>query len=322
MFHKVILIGAGNLGSRHLQGLALVNIKLKIFVVDISDSNLKLAKERFQLVNEKGKHDAIFTNSLNNINETYFDIAIVATNSNVRFEISKSLLKVKTVKFLILEKVLFQKLDEYDDFKYFSSNFNTNIFVNCARRLNEFYKKISDVDFGTENIKMEVSGNSWSMGCNSIHFVDLFNYLTNLTPKKWENNLDDKIIKSKRSGFIEFTGELFSKDKNGNQLRLISNRKLNSSLVIKISNSKLKYTIEEDSNKVIFQKKDFLKTDEIHIDFQSKLTNKVVESLINFETCNLPTYEVSSRLHKPLIKVMKDHFNKINNTNFDYCPIT
>ena len=240
----------------------------------------------------------------------------------MRFEISKSLLKVKTVKFLILEKVLFQKLDEYDDFKYFSSNFNTNIFVNCARRLNEFYKKISDVDFGTENIKMEVSGNSWSMGCNSIHFVDLFNYLTNLTPKKWENNLDDKIIKSKRSGFIEFTGELFSKDKNGNQLRLISNRKLNSSLVIKISNSKLKYTIEEDSNKVIFQKKDFLKTDEIHIDFQSKLTNKVVESLINFETCNLPTYEVSSRLHKPLIKVMKDHFNKINNTNFDYCPIT
>lgn len=322
MFYKIILIGAGNLGSRHLQGLALVKFKLKIFVIDISNSNLKLAKERFELVNNKVKHEAVFENSINQISETSFEIAIIATSSNIRFKIAKNLLKLKTVKFLVLEKVLFQNLKEYDDFEIFSSNYNTKIFVNCARRLNSFYDKISKVDFGNKNIHMEVCGSSWSMGCNSIHFVDLFNFITNLFPDNWINNLDDKIIDSKRSGFIEFTGELVCEDKNGNKLRLISDKKLNSSLVIKISNDNIKYTIEEDSNKVIFQRQEFLENDKIKIDFQSKLTNKVVESLIEYKTCSLATYEVSSRLHKPLMKVMIDHFNKVNNTNFNYCPIT
>ena len=67
---------------------------------------------------------------------------------------------------------------------------------------------------------------------------------------------------------------------------------------------------------------EFLENDKIHIDFQSNLTNKVIESLIEYKTCNLITYEASSKLHKPLIKVMTDHYNKVNNTNFNYCPIT
>lgn len=322
MSYNIILIGAGNLGSRHLQGLALVKFKLKIFVVDISNSNLKLAKERFKLIDKKGKHEAVFVNSISDINERIFQTAIIATNSNIRFKIAKNLLELKTVKFLILEKVLFQNLKEYDDFEIFSLNFKTKIFVNCARRLNCFYDKISKVDFGNKNIHMEVYGSSWSMGCNSIHFVDLFNFITNLFPDNWINKLDNKIIDSKRSGFIEFTGELISEDNSGNKLSLISDKKLNSSLVIKISNDKIKYIIEEDSNKVVFQRQEFLENDKIHIDFQSNLTNKVIESLIEYKTCNLTTYKASSKLHKPLIKVMIDHYNKVNNTNFNYCPIT
>lgn len=322
MSNNIILIGAGNLGSRHLQGLALVKFKLKIFVVDISNSNLELAKERFELIDKKGKHETVFVNSISDINERIFQTAIIATNSNVRFKIAKNLLELKTVKFLILEKVLFQNLKEYDDFEIFSLNFKTKIFVNCARRLNRFYQKISKVDFGNKNIHMEVYGSSWSMCCNSIHFVDLFNFITNLFPDNWTNKLDNKIIDSKRSGYIEFTGELFSEDNSGNKLSLISDKKLDSSLVIKISNDNIKYTIEEDSNKVVFQRQEYLENDKIYIDFQSNLTNKVVESLIEYKTCNLITYEASSKLHKPLIKVMIDHYNKVNNSNFNYIPIT
>lgn len=322
MYYNIILIGAGNLGSRHLQGLALVKHRLKIFVVDVSDTNLELANERYKSVDNGARHEVVFFKSLSDIDEKNFEIAIIATNADIRFEISKDLLNLKAVKYLVLEKVLFQKEKDYDDFLIISTNYDTKIFVNCARRLNHYYQKLSNVDFGSKNIIMEVAGSSWSMGCNSIHFIDLFNFLTGFYPEKWENKLDNKVIKSKRSGFFEFTGELISNDIHGNQLRLVSDKKINSTLLIKIFSEKINYTIDEDSNKVIIEGEKFSKNDIIQIDFQSNLTNKIVESLIDFNTCNLPTYEVSSRLHKPLIKVMKDHFNNVNNSNLKYCPIT
>ena len=44
----IAIIGAGEIGSRHLQGLALIDRRIDVSVVDPSHSSLKLAKTRFQ----------------------------------------------------------------------------------------------------------------------------------------------------------------------------------------------------------------------------------------------------------------------------------
>ena len=49
-FYSIAVIGAGEVGSRHLQALALLKRPVKIFVVDPSNESLRIAKERFQQV--------------------------------------------------------------------------------------------------------------------------------------------------------------------------------------------------------------------------------------------------------------------------------
>ncbi len=47
---NVAIIGAGQLGSRHLQGLKLSSSPLSITVMDSNDESLRVAKERYDVV--------------------------------------------------------------------------------------------------------------------------------------------------------------------------------------------------------------------------------------------------------------------------------
>ena len=48
--YNIAIIGAGQLGSRHLQGLKLAKLPIKIQVVDSSAESLAVAKSRYEEV--------------------------------------------------------------------------------------------------------------------------------------------------------------------------------------------------------------------------------------------------------------------------------
>ena len=48
--YHILLIGAGQIGSRHLQALALSDINIEISVVDSSTASLAVAKDRYKQV--------------------------------------------------------------------------------------------------------------------------------------------------------------------------------------------------------------------------------------------------------------------------------
>ena len=56
--YNVAIVGAGQLGSRHLQGLSKVNININISVVDPKKHSLQLARSRF---NEMRLNDNILS---------------------------------------------------------------------------------------------------------------------------------------------------------------------------------------------------------------------------------------------------------------------
>ena len=80
---NVVLIGAGNIGSRHLQGLAKVKFPLNITVIDPFEQSLKIAEERFYQIKTKIKHSINFSQSIKNA-PNQMDLAIIATSSNIR----------------------------------------------------------------------------------------------------------------------------------------------------------------------------------------------------------------------------------------------
>ena len=86
---KSLIIGAGQLGSRHLQGLLKFEKEQLVYVLDPSENSLNISKERAQEV--ENKHNVIYRNDWGEL-PTEFDLVIVATGANVRSKVVSKLL--------------------------------------------------------------------------------------------------------------------------------------------------------------------------------------------------------------------------------------
>ena len=83
MFRNLI-IGAGQLGSRHLQGLLKFDKEQIIYVLDTSVSSLDIAKERASEV--ESKHTIRYLTNWDSI-PSELDLVIVATGASVRSKV-------------------------------------------------------------------------------------------------------------------------------------------------------------------------------------------------------------------------------------------
>ncbi|MGQ0523503.1 MAG: Gfo/Idh/MocA family oxidoreductase, partial [Betaproteobacteria bacterium] len=129
---QIALIGAGQLGSRHLQGLALLDRPARVTVVDPVEASLATAKERFAQV-KQGKVEAVFTQKFEDLPEV-LDGAVVATGADRRREAIERLLARSRVRVALLEKVLFQRIDDYGAVGALLEKSGTRAWVNCSQR--------------------------------------------------------------------------------------------------------------------------------------------------------------------------------------------
>ena len=161
---------------------------------------------------------------------------------------------------------------------------------------------------------MEVSGSSWGMACNTIHFIDLFSYLINdanfiVTKKNFSNN----IYQSKRGkNFYEINGLM--KGINGkHSLSISCDESKKSSLYIKI-NGNIENIVDENHKIWTKNINGLIKSYKINLPFQSDLTGKLIDDLIH-KRCRLTTYANSTKNHIPLLKTIKSHLSKILKEN-------
>jgi hypothetical protein len=323
MKSKILIVGAGNLGSRHLQGLTKLNRELEIYISDPSQDSLAIARERFKSVNTRSDITLNILESIKNVPKE-IDIAIVATTADVRLNVIKQMIDVCSIKKMLLEKVLFQDLRDYEEAKNILNEKADNIWVNCAQRLWPFFKELKSRYSSEPNLRIEISGSNWGLGCNSVHNIDIAQYLWG-DKITHEANLDPIIKESKRTGFKEFTGEIITRNENGGYLNQISYAKgfapfiINAShptenLKWNLTNNKL-YISNEESNWEIIEQ-------QLIAPYQSELTTNIIEDMLNNRECGLPNFTTSARIH---VETIKEIINGMKRKKIDLgtrCPIT
>ena len=139
----VLIAGAGQLGSRHLQGVKTSKHELDIWVYDLSEDSLAVAEERYNQVESDNK-TAHFVNSLDLV-PAELDVVIVASSSKPRYTIVSQLLSTHSVKYLVLEKFLFPKLSDYSEIDELLKKKGVMTWVNCPRRMWEGYEYIKSL---------------------------------------------------------------------------------------------------------------------------------------------------------------------------------
>lgn len=319
--NNIAIIGVGNLGKRHFQALLNSKHELNIYLADNSQKNLEEAIK----LDDQNHNKNIYL--INNISElpNKIDVVILATPSNVRANLIKELInKNKVIKYLVLEKVLFQSLEEYTMVSDLLKKNNIKAFVNCARRMYTGYKNLKEKLKNEEIMNIVISGGNWGLGCNAIHLIDLISFLCEKTETilLYNEFLDDEIIASKREGFIEFIGTILGEINNKIRFAITSNSKTSEPITMCIHTKNKVIHINENDGIVKIFDNNSVEIFELKMLFQSSLTNILVDSLLEFGECELTDYETSKKLHVPLIEMFLKHLQKQGKGFDGVCKIT
>lgn len=308
--YQVAIIGAGQLGSRHLQGLKGAASPLAITVMDNSKDSLQVSKERYEAVSAVGEKTIEYVTSMQELPKE-LDLVIIATGSKPRATIVKNLLSYTEVKNLVLEKVLFPTLADYNNVASLLNNKKVRCWINCPRRMYGMYKQIKESIDITKPVYITNANEDWGLCCNAIHMIDLFMYLTEEKSYSIETNfLNKEIEDSKRGGYIEMTGTLKITTPKGNELTLISEKDFKGEKAFVVENGNNLYTISEVEGYWCYQnqKRDYA------IPYQSQLTGVLADEILKTGGCSLTPYSLSALYHKPFIEAMLAKYNEIRET--------
>jgi len=329
--YNVLLIGAGQLGSRHLQGLGKGKIGMAITIVEPNNNNLHLALKMFEDVHPLKNiqiHETIA--STDDIPPQLFDLVIIATNVDVRAAITKRLVSKHLIRNIIFEKVAFQSEKQFEDIISLLKRKEIESWVNCPRRHFEGYTKLAAELNNKTSINFKLMGVNWGLACNSVHFLDLFSFFSHNSDLSITNvNLENEVYESKRKGFIEFFGSYEGSSENGSTFQLscnhkhIGNAKMPTLIEIKYQNKRI--LIEEALNRILYYDINSqipYKEEPVGIIYQSTLTKIQAEQILLEKYSLLPTLAESYKIHKPLFKMLKSHYENLRGHNIELLPIT
>lgn len=313
---NIVLLGAGNIGSRHLQAMRILDpLKYKITVYD-AFSDFSLCKQR---IKESGIKAVIYTNDMKDIPKNIFFL-IIATTADVRFQLYKDVITSRTVKYCLLEKVLFQSLEHYQLAIDLSKKYFVKTWVNSPVRLFKNLKDVLQKNHLVKNINMNVIGNNWGLACNFIHYLEMLAKTLGCY-SVFIQSYNMACISSKRAGFIDFVGHIkgsigergtfsltsFDNDFNGFVVSMVSD-------LMHISY----YPITGETHVKYFSDQ---KTDSFFaMEYQSNLTGEWIAN-IEHTYPELSTLEQSTCIHLPFIKIFLKEYNN-NNSENSTCPIT
>jgi hypothetical protein len=320
------IIGTGQIGSRHLQALALIDRPVSIQVVDPSPASLKTARERFNEM--KGSGNVEHVEYLKDIREMTpeLDCVLVATKADIRRQAVEQLLAQKHVNYLILEKVLFQKKEDFEAVNTLLNRYKVKTWVNFPRRVWAIYQELKAKLTNRKSMDFNVTGSKWGLGCNALHFLDLFAFFTNCADiALLPNYLDSRTAQAERAGFIEFTGTLQGSNTAKDRFSISSYPAGNAPLFIQITSPTARFLISENEGVArISEENSGWKWCEVpfSIPYQSQLTHLVVQKILDTGQCDLTSYEEACKIHVPFLEALLTHLERNCALKVDACPIT
>ena len=295
-YFNILIIGFGNIGFRYLQALQeLKYYSINLTIVSTKDPNLENIKYNFyKNVKE------IDSTKLN-----HFDIVIISTCSDVRYRIINELLdndNIKNINYLILEKITFSNINEYNEFNKLDKKKINNIFINSFWKYDLNIDELSIFRNPMINIK---SNNKFGICCNLIHiliYLDELVKIENINIEKYE------IIQSKRNNYNELIFKLNSDFLNIEQSDNLLKPFLN--ITLEENENKLEFKLKENNEYLIT----FYKNNLLVSTYEKKITNVSTHLINQFNSMlidnineiKLCDNNVSYESHKKLFNLFKD----------------
>tara|TARA_B110000285_G_scaffold147668_1_gene164852 strand:+ start:848 stop:1798 length:951 start_codon:yes stop_codon:yes gene_type:complete len=314
---NLLIIGLGRLGVRHLQGMLNSGIAAHIYCIDIYKRSIEDAKEKASEVSHGS--ELIYSPELPEGKQ--IDLAIIATNSSERFDLSKKLLESNEVRHLILEKVVFTNPNEYSTFSKLLKTQNTACYVNHVRRLFPHYQKLKDQLQTTVPIYGSVSGSGWGLASNTLHFIDLFQFLTGSIAIEINTKGLKDFFPAKRKGYDEISGLLEVKFANNSTLFIYCGEADFNGISIHLSQNNQQFFINEGLSNIM-KSSEVSEIETIRSFMVTETTAQITKELLNTDSCQLPKFNNIKDTHELFVSTLFDMYSNTTNTANEKLKIT
>ena len=323
MSSNVAIIGAGQLGSRHLQGLANCATPLSIFLVDPSAASIATAQERFAAVPASKNHILHTVGAINDLPRD-LELVIVACTADYRFGVYGNLLKYTEPRVILLEKVLFQDLDQYPQAIELAAASRSQTIVNLAQRYWPFFRILKSQVANKSELSITITGSNWGLGCNAVHNVDIAEFIWGM-PGQTTARLDGALRESKRANCHEFTGTIETLIAGGGRLTQTSYSDGQAPFVITVQTPDFIWVWDvshSKSHRADPKSGWGFVSSEMIAPYQSNLTTGLIEDILAGRGTELPDLVTASGIH---VNTLSEILNNCRANGHDFgriCPVT
>lgn len=326
--HKVLIVGCGELGSRHLQAVATLEDLARVEVVDPRPQSLELAQQRLSQIDERNHSTEYQWLSSLDEAENDGDLCIVATQAQGRCKLVSNIFQSLGYSNFILEKIVGQSVAEIEGLNEFCNNNGIRTWVNFQTRAYPFHKRVKSLLTSGEPITFSVVGGNQGLATNGVHNVDLFAFYDESSSiMSAGSTVDPKLHPSKRGqALFELSGTLNGITDKGSRFSLTYSGDHMNSEQIFISSPHYRCIVDhvqcwavesDESSDWTWRQVPF--DGDI---FVSKMTRKFALDILSTGRCELPSLEESLTAHRFILNELQPHFSQLLNREIQLCPVT
>lgn len=316
---RIVLAGCGGIGRRHLEALVRLG-DAEIFVVEPDPERRRDAEASF--AGRKGLRCLADYAALPRDAE----VAIVATTAATRRQAVESLLRHCRPRFLVLEKLLFQRPEDYPAVERLLAEAGVRTWVNCPRRLWPQYRALAAEIAPCPDLRLRVTAPA-SIGpaSNAIHLLDLLAFLAGEAAVEVEAEGLDLLPRRSKRGTLEFVGTLTARTARGASLRYETLPESSQALRIEIEGPAIALRFDEsrgtESRATAADGWTWSDRPAPPV-FQSRLTDRLVRELLRSGTCGLASYGESAGLHLALLRALDRRLRALGHDTRAGVPVT
>lgn len=319
----VALVGCGNIGSRALQALAKLERPATIYVVDPLAAALARGRARVAELGAAAHARIVYADSIAALPQA-IDLALVATCADTRRGTVEALLERARVRYLVLEKFLFQRAADYAAVGARLSAAGTRCWVNLVRRAWPGYQALRQRLAGDRRLEMQALGPDFRLASNAVHYIDIYAYLTGVHVSELDGSgFDAEPMASRRAEFREISGVLRGSGAEGRRITLASHRGSRLPFVIQFFTPELHWIVRELDRKAWCAGADTGWAWR-ELDFPALEMSGMTETyreILEHGSSVLPTFDESAEDHLHLLAAYNRHWFGVNGADAA-CPIT
>ncbi len=308
----ILLVGCGNIGFRHLQALANSDQTVPGGLtvpggVTVVEPNLAHHPRISAALDALPPTRRQASRVLTALPETGgdFALAVFATNSADRraaYEAARGRVRLSTV---VFEKVLFPRLRDLDEVGADLAAAGIAAWVNCPRRAAPEYRRLRERLAGRGPVHLEVTGSSYGLGSNAIHFLDLAEYLNRAPLAALDaSGLLPGSAPSKRPGYVEIFGVLSARLDNDAEVTLCCGSGNRPGVAITLRSAEGRLAIDEAAQQA--RRLPDGPAERFEMRHVSELT-AAYASLLDGDGAGFSPYAESARQHRHLLAGILSH---------------